>query len=83
MAKVITDKEWIDFLSGISPKEGKTTSVTVKTTVTKSFPKDNAVLSISTSQLFELFGNLVMEGFSNYEAIQIIGKVAQGAIRTN
>lgn len=33
------------------------------------------LLSISVDKLFELYGNLVMAGFSESEAIQIVSKV--------
>ena len=83
MVKAITDKEWVNFLEGVCPKQGITTSVTIKRTITKSYPVDDAILKVTPAQLFELFGNLLYEGFSNYEAIRIIGEVARGAIRTN
>ena len=69
-------KDWLDFLTNIKP-----TSTTKSTTVTvkhKSFD-DKPLLDVSVDKLFELYGNLVMAGFSQDEALIIIVGVANNA----
>ena len=41
----------------------------------KDKPIDESLLSISVDKLFELYGNLVLAGFSESEALQIVSKV--------
>ena len=71
-------KDWLDFLTNIKP-----TSTTKSTTVTvkhKLFD-DKPLLDVSVDKLFELYGNLVMAGFNQDEALIIIVGVANN-VRT-
>lgn len=47
---------------------------------------DDSLLSVSVDKLFELYGNLVLAGFSESEAIQVVAKVVSNDLdrfRTN
>jgi hypothetical protein len=71
-------KDWLDFLTNIKP-----TSTTKSTTVTvkhKSFD-DKPLLDVSVDKLFELYGNLVMAGFNQDEALIIVVGIANN-VRT-
>jgi hypothetical protein len=67
---------WFDFLTNIDTGKTKTTS-SVK--VTYKSNTDNPLLSISTDKLFELYGNLVLAGFTEDEALIIIVGIANNA----
>jgi len=68
-------KDWLDFLSNFKTTSTQTTTVKVKH---KSFD-DKPLLDVSVDKLFELYGNLVMAGFSQDEALIIIVGVANNA----
>jgi len=68
-------KDWLDFLSNFKTTDTQTTTVKVKY---KSFD-DKPLLDVSVDKLFELYGNLVMAGFSQDEALIIIVGVANNA----
>ena len=71
-------KDWLDFLTNIKPTNTtKSTTVTVKH---KSF-NDKPLLDVSVDKLFELYGNLVMAGFSQDEALIIVVGIANN-VRT-
>jgi len=80
MAKVISDNEWIDFLSEINPPRKSTTFTTIKV-VKSNKPIDDSIISISIPQLHEFYGNLILNGFSVSEALEITAKVASNALR--
>ena len=69
--------DWLDFLSGLNNANTKTTS-SVK--VTYKSNTDTALLSISVDKLFELYGNLVLAGFTEDEALIIIVGIANNAV---
>jgi hypothetical protein len=69
------NKDWIDFLSNFKTNSTKSTTITVKH---KSFD-DKPLLDISVDKLFELYGNLVMAGFTQDEALIIVVGVANNA----
>ena len=67
-----TDTNWLDFVSKIGTKVTTTTnSVTIKT------KSEQPLISISPDRLFELYGNLVLAGFSEDEALIIIVGIAR------
>jgi len=71
-------KEWINFLEGIYQKEG----VTIKTkTITRTRKEDDGIISIPLDKLFEFYANLVMNGFSTSEALEITGRIAESRVR--
>jgi len=72
MAQDIT-KDWLDFLSNI--KTTKSTTITVKH---KTFD-DKPLLNVSIDKLFELYGNLVLAGFTEDEALIIVVGIANNA----
>ncbi|NDB57276.1 hypothetical protein EB001_02320 [bacterium] len=72
MAQDIT-KEWLDFLTNI--KTTKSTTITVKH---KTFD-DKPLLNIPVDKLFELYGNLVLAGFTEDEALIIVVGIANNA----
>lgn len=72
MAQDIT-KEWLDFLTNI--KTTKSTTITVKH---KTF-NDKPLLNIAVDKLFELYGNLVLAGFTEDEALIIVVGIANNA----
>ena len=77
MAITIT-KKYIKFLQTVNGKTTSTHYMTKETT-----PNDDSILSIPLDKLFELYGNLILSGFSVSEAIEIVGKVAANAGRTD
>ena len=69
--------EWLEFLSKLGDNKTTTTS-SVKFTVKSN--TDTALLSISVDKLFELYGNLVLAGFTEDEALIIIVGIANNAV---
>jgi hypothetical protein len=67
--------EWLEFLSNLNNWKTTTTS-TVKITKKST---DKPLLSVSVDNLFELYGNLVLAGFSEDEALIIIVGIANNA----
>ena len=67
-----TDTNWLDFVSKIGTKTTTTTnSVTIKN------KSEQPLISIAPDKLFELYGNLVLAGFSEDEALIIIVGIAR------
>lgn len=67
-----TDTNWLDFVSKIGTKTTTTTnSVTIKN------KSEQLLISIPPDKLFELYGNLVLAGFSEDEALIIIVGIAR------
>jgi hypothetical protein len=67
-----TDTNWLDFVSKIGTKTTTTTnSVTIKS------KSEQPLISIPPDKLFELYGNLVLAGFSEDEALIIIVGIAR------
>jgi hypothetical protein len=67
-----TDTNWLDFVSKIGTKTTTTTnSVTIKN------KSEQSLISIPPDKLFELYGNLVLAGFSEDEALIIIVGIAR------
>ena len=69
-------KEWLQFLSNIDNAWKTVTTSTVKVTKKST---DKPLLSVSVDKLFELYGNLVLAGFSEDEALIIIVGIANNA----
>ena len=66
------DVNWLDFVSKIGTKTTTTTnSVTIKN------KSEQPLISIAPDKLFELYGNLVLAGFSEDEALIIIVGIAR------
>ena len=66
------DTNWLDFVSKIGTKTTTTTnSVTIKN------KSEQPLISIAPDKLFELYGNLVLAGFSEDEALIIIVGIAR------
>ena len=66
------DTNWLDFVSKIGTKTTTTTnSVTIKN------KSEQSLISIPPDKLFELYGNLVLAGFSEDEALIIIVGIAR------
>ena len=74
--RIKNEKGWLDMARTIYAKQ--TTTVTYKAK-----PVDDGLLTIPLDKLFELYGNLILNGFSADEAIEITAKVAANAVRTN
>lgn len=67
-------KKYIKFLQTV---HGNTTTTSY---VTKQvIPTDDAILGIPLDKLFELYGNLILNGFSPEEATHITATVASNA----
>jgi len=67
-----TNTNWLDFVSKIGTKTTTTTnSVTIKN------KSEQPLISITPDKLFELYGNLVLAGFSEDEALIIIVGIAR------
>ena len=66
--------DWIDFLANIAPKTTYQ-STTIKTTI----KQDKPLISIPVDKLFELYGNLVLAGFTEDEALIIVTGIASNA----
>ena len=67
-----TDTNWLDFVSKIGTKTTTTTnSVTIKN------KSEQPLISIAPDKLFELYGNLVLAGFSEDEALIVIVGIAR------
>lgn len=64
-------QDWIDFLTSIAPKTSYQ-STTIKTTI----KQDKPLVSIPVDKLFELYGNLVLAGFTEDEALIIVTGIA-------
>jgi hypothetical protein len=73
-------KDWLDFLTNIKSNGTNTTKSTTITVKHKAFD-DKPLLDVSVDKLFELYGNLVMAGFSQDEALIIVVGVANN-VRT-
>jgi hypothetical protein len=71
----LKSSEWLEFISNLNNWKTTTTS-TVKITKKST---DNPLLSVSVDKLFELYGNLVLTGFSEDEALIIIVGIANNA----
>lgn len=69
-----TNADWLNFLTNIAPKSSFT-STTIKTTI----KQDKPVISIPVDKLFELYGNLVLAGFTEDEALIIVTGIATHA----
>ena len=69
-------KEWLQFLSNMDNALKTVTTSTVKVTKKST---DKPLLSVSVDKLFELYGNLVLAGFSEDEALIIIVGIANNA----
>lgn len=67
--------EWLDFVTNLGGKVSYK-STTVKT-VTKT--SDKPLINIPLDKLFELYGNLVLNGFTEDEALVIIVGIASNA----
>lgn len=73
--------EFLDYLNLIL--DGKTKVYSSKTTIkTITKPTDEPLITIPVDKLFELYGNLVLAGFSEDEALIIVTGIAAHA-RTN
>jgi hypothetical protein len=66
------DADWLDFVS----KFGTKTTITSKSVTVKN-KSEEPLISIPPDKLFELYGNLVMAGFSEDEALIIIVGVSR------
>jgi hypothetical protein len=69
-----TDKnaDWLDLVSKIGTK----TTITTNSVVIKN-KSEEPLISIPPDRLFELYGNLIMAGFSEDEALIIIVGIAR------
>ena len=67
-----SNEEWLDFASKIGTKTTITTS-----SVTVQNKSEQPLISITPDKLFELYGNLVLAGFSEDEALIIIVGIAR------
>jgi hypothetical protein len=74
MARAIKENEWLEFLRTVGAK--KTTTVTYKNVN----ENDGAILSMPLDKLFELYGNLVLTGFTEDEALIIVTGIANNAL---
>jgi hypothetical protein len=70
--KIDNNADWLDYVS----KLGTKTTITSKSVTIKN-KSDELLISISPDKLFELYGNLVMAGFSEDEALIIIVGIAR------
>ena len=66
--------DWIDFLANIGAKTSYK-STTIKTVI----KQDKPLISIPVDKLFELYGNLVLAGFTEDEALIIVTGIASNA----
>jgi hypothetical protein len=67
-----SNESWLDLVSKIGTK----TTITSKSVTVKN-KSDEPLISIPPDKLFELYGNLVMAGFSEDEALIIIVGVSR------
>lgn len=74
-----TNSQWIKFLEQIG-----TTSVISETRVTiKDKIQEPDLLPYPIDALFEVYGNLILAGFTEKEALQIVCTVVTNGKRTN
>jgi hypothetical protein len=83
MVKAITNNEWLDFLASTNQTKTKTTTIETNTKITKTEPIDDSLSTIPLDKLFEFYGNLILNGFSVSEALELTAKVVVSAKRTN
>ena len=67
-----SNEEWLDLISKIGTKTTVTTS-----SVTIHNKSEQPLISIPPDKLFELYGNLILAGFSEDEALIIIVGIAR------
>lgn len=76
------DDKWLEFLRSVNKPNTSSLSIkTVTTHITKD--KEEPLIPISPDKLFELFGNLVLAGFKEEEALVIVISVIKNASRTS
>jgi hypothetical protein len=69
-----TNADWLTFLSNL-PANSSYTSTTVKRVTTTHKP----LVNVSLDAIFELYGNLVLAGFNQQEALTIVvGVIVHG-----
>lgn len=75
------DDKWLEFLRSVN--KPNTSSLSIKTVTTRINKQEESLLPISPDKLFELFGNLVLAGFKEEEALVIVISVIKNASRAS
>ncbi len=75
------DEKWLEFLRSVN--KPNTSSLSIKTITTRINKEEEPLIPISPDKLFELFGNLVLAGFKEEEALVIVISVIKNASRAS
>lgn len=75
------DEKWLEFLRSVN--KPNTSSLSIKTITTRINKEEEPLIPISPDKLFELFGNLVLTGFKEEEALVIVISVIKNASRAS
>ena len=76
------DDKWLEFLRSVNKPNTSSLSIkTITTHITKD--KEQSLLPISPDKLFELYGNLILAGFKEEEALVIVISVIKNASRAS
>lgn len=76
----MTNEEWINFLKLVGTKPVLKETITTSSISIKTKPiEEKSLIDIPLDKLHEFFGNLVLAGFTEDEALVITCSVANGA----
>lgn len=75
------DEKWLEFLRSVN--KPNTSSLSIKTVTTRINKEEEPLIPIAPDKLFELFGNLVLAGFKEEEALVIVISVIKNASRAS
>lgn len=75
------DEKWLEFLRSVN--KPNTSSLSIKTVTTRINKEEEPLIPIAPDKLFELFGNLVLAGFKEEEALVIVISVIKNANRAS
>ena len=74
-----TEQDWLNFLKLLDEKKPITQTVSTSITIKEKKLTDSPLIEIPLDKLFEFYGNLVLAGFSEDEALVITCSVVNGS----